>query len=389
MSMKQNLSIYLHIPFCTTKCTYCAFNTYVNLEKLIPDFIESLIHEIEIVSKQNPYPSVGTIYFGGGTPSLLSPKQFDAILQTLYKCFSVNADAEISTEANPNDLSKDYLQTLRLLNINRLSIGMQTAIESELNLFARRHDNKTVLQAFEFAREAGFDNINLDLIYGFPYQTLETWRKSLDQIISLSPEHISLYALGLEDGTPLKSWVEKGKLPTPDDDLAADMYELATDVFQANYEQYEISNWAKPDYACLHNVQYWRNAPYIGLGPGAHGYADGVRYSTVLSPQKYIKALLTEPSQIYDFPLTPATDQHVMVDQQNEIAETLITNLRLLKEGVHREGFLQRFGVDLMSLHGDLFEKFESQDLLKITPEQVLLTEKGRLLSNIIFRELV
>ncbi|GAB4308619.1 MAG: radical SAM family heme chaperone HemW [Phototrophicales bacterium] len=387
--LDQNLSIYLHIPFCTTKCTYCSFNTYVNIEALIPNFVEALIQEIKIIGASNIYHTVHTIYFGGGTPSLLTIDQFDAILAAITQSFSVLNEAEISIEANPNDLSVNYLKELRRLGINRLSIGMQSAIDQELNLFARRHDNQTVVTAVQQARDAGFNNINLDLIYGFPYQTLTTWEKSLEQVLSFSPEHISLYALGLEEGTPLKSWVEKGKLPLPDDDLAADMYEFATEVLRQTYLQYEISNWAKSGFECLHNLQYWRNAPYIGLGPGAHGYANGIRYSTILSPQQYIQLLKNANEPKLQFPITPAVHDYTLVDQSTEIAETLITNLRLLHEGVHLSDFEHRFGVSLMQLHGNLLKKFEKQGLLQITKDRVLLTEQGRLLSNVIFRELV
>ncbi len=386
------VSLYLHIPFCTTKCTYCAFNTYINLEALIEPFVESLVAEIGLVAaaSQNPTRRVSTIFFGGGTPTLLTLAQFERIFNAIHAAFDVDSDAEITTEANPNDLDYAYLAGLRGLGFNRISIGMQSANPTELKLFARRHDHEKVIEVMPQARRAGFDNINLDLIYGTPYQTLETWRETLDATLKLSPEHISLYALGLEDGTPLKEWVEVGRVPTPDDDLAADMYDLATQILgQAGYAQYEISNWSKPDFECRHNLQYWRNLPYLGLGPGAHGYAGGVRYATLLSPMQYIKALREHAHESFVYPRTPATVDEVIVSREDEIAETLIMGLRLTERGILRDEFIQRFGVDLTEYHRSVIEQFTARGLLHVDAERVRLTAEGRMLSNLVFRELV
>ncbi|NWF68796.1 MAG: radical SAM family heme chaperone HemW [Chloroflexi bacterium] len=384
------ISLYLHIPFCKTKCTYCAFNTYTNLDALIAPFNEALAREIAIVGRSKPGLRVGTIFFGGGTPSLLTPEQFARLLAAIRASFVVATDVEVTIEANPNDLnSRDYLAALRQLGINRLSIGMQSANVNELDLFARRHDNDQVVRAVSNARAAGFDNLNLDLIYGFPHQTLFSWETTLQQALALQPEHFSLYALGLEEGTPMKDWVAKGRLPMPDDDLSADMYELATEkLTAAGYRQYEISNWAKPGYECRHNLQYWHNLDYVGVGPGAHGWAGGVRYATILSPQRYIKALEIAEAH-YDYPHTPATSEPVVVDRENEIAETLIMGLRLTQEGIQRAAFRERFGEDLLAIHGATLEKYARYGLLEITGQSVRITAKGRLLSNMLFRELV
>ncbi|MBL8163249.1 MAG: radical SAM family heme chaperone HemW [Anaerolineae bacterium] len=382
-------SVYLHIPFCKIKCTYCAFNTYVNLDDLIEPFVRALINEIAIIGAGRPGHRVDTIYLGGGTPSVLMPEQLHRIISAIRKHFNVSPDAEISMESNPSDLDVAYMTAVRQVGINRLSIGMQSAHLPELDLFARRHDHPTVVRAVDAARRGGFDNLNLDLIYGIPNQTLEMWRESLNAMLSLTPEHISLYALGIEDGTPLKNWVETGKLPAPDDDLAADMYELASDMLDAaGYEQYEISNWAKPGHECRHNLQYWRNLPYPGLGPGAHGYAAGVRYHTILSPQRYIKALERIDTSL-EFPRTPAVDHAVVVDRSAEIAETLMMGLRLTQEGISRETFRQRFGVDVLEHFPELAGRFAAHELVTVDEHMVRITRRGRLLSNMIFRELV
>ncbi len=389
---RNSLSIYLHIPFCTTKCTYCAFNTYINLEALIEPFVHALIREIQIVARSKPDQAVGTIFFGGGTPSLLTPQQFAEILAALRDSFQVASDAEITLEANPNDLDVAYLSALRRVGLNRISIGMQTANQNELELFKRRHDNDAVVRAVSAARAGGFDNLNLDLIYGFPHQTLESWEISLQQMLALQPDHISLYALGLEEGTPLKAWVERGRLPEPDEDLAADMYERASELLrERGFEQYEISNWARPGHECRHNLQYWHNDDYVGVGPGAHGYADGVRYSTVLSPQRYIK-LLNEASaldEVYDYPRTPVTAEAVVVDRVGQISETLIMGMRLTQEGILRAVFNERFGEDFLDLYRDVIRKYEGYGLLSVDDDRIRLTEAGRLLSNVVFREFV
>jgi oxygen-independent coproporphyrinogen-3 oxidase len=385
-------SIYLHIPFCTTKCTYCAFNTYINLEHIIAPFVDALSQEIEIVAQghDSTQGQVHTVFFGGGTPTLLTAEQFGQILAVIRREFDVLPDAEITSEANPNDLDYAYLMGLRAVGINRLSIGMQSANPDELKLFARRHDHEVVTRIMPEVRRAGFDNVNLDLMYGTPYQTLDSWRHTLEATIGFDPEHVSLYALGLEDGTPLKEWVESGRVATPDDDLAADMYDLATTLLaEAGYAQYEISNWAKPGYECRHNLQYWRNDDYIGVGPGAHGWAGGVRYATLLGPLQYIRAMQAHDGTAYAYPRTPATVDEVQVERADEIAETLIMWLRLTREGVDRALFRQRFGIDLVDYHAEVMQRFSTRGLLEITPERVRLTAQGRLLSNMVFRELV
>lgn len=389
-SQNPLLSIYLHIPFCTSMCTYCAFNTYARLEHLIPDFIKALKAELTFASVDNPYPEVGTIFFGGGTPSLLSPSQFSDVLQHIQKDYQIVSNAEITSELNPNDLNYDYLVGLHKSGINRLSIGMQSSNNQELKFFARRHDHQTVVSAIHEAKRAGFDNINLDLIYGVPYQSLASWKQTLHDAIALNVEHLSLYSLGLEEGTPLNNWVNNGDVPAPDDDLAADMYEYATEkLAQHGYKQYEISNWALPDRECRHNLQYWRNLPYIGIGPGAHGFVDGIRYAVMRSPQRYIKSLLNATEDLEVFPHTPAVEDFKHLSKEDEISETLIMALRLLNDGIAFDDFKTRFDVDLLQLHGETFEKYAGYGLVMMDDKRVKLTEAGRLLCNMIFRELV
>ena len=360
------------------------------MEALVPEFLDALTTEIWQASKNNIYPKVHTIFIGGGTPSLLSISQIAQVIDTLQAAFDIDAAAEVTLEANPNDLvSSTMLRAIYGLGINRLSIGMQSSNSDELALFDRRHDTEMTINAVHCAREAGFHNLNLDLIYGFPHQTMESWQTSLKQALAMEPEHLSLYALGLEDGTPLYHRVENKLLLMPDDDLIADMYELATSMLNDNgYDQYEISNWAKPGYNCRHNIQYWRNLPYLGFGPGAHGYANNMRYETVRSPIKYISVMQHRNEQRV-FPLTSAVAQWYRLRREDEISETMITTLRLLNEGLNRPNFVDRFGTDVLDLYGDVLHKHETYGLIHISEEAVYLTQKGRLLSNYVFRDVI
>jgi oxygen-independent coproporphyrinogen III oxidase len=390
-SYHKFVSLYLHIPFCSTKCTYCDFNSYANITHLIEPFVHSIIRETKSIAEYGIQNQIGTIFLGGGTPSILASKQLESIISTIRQHFDITDNAEISIETNPGDLNINYLTDLKRIGINRLSIGMQSANPSELALFARHHNNNTIIQAVSDARALGFKNVNLDLIYGFPQQTMASWQTSLKQLLELDPEHISLYAMGIEAGTALHSWVKNGALSTLDDDLVADMYEFATEAMHKHgYKQYEISNWAKPGYSCRHNLQYWRNLQYIGIGPGAHGFAGGVRYANILSPREYIRALHEyNQDKEFRFPYTPATDNATIVGRADEIAETLMMSLRLTEEGVQREIFRERFGIDLLDIHGEILRRFTNQGLLEITPNRVRLTKSGRLLSNMIIRELI
>jgi oxygen-independent coproporphyrinogen-3 oxidase len=383
-------SVYLHIPFCRHRCAYCDFNTYAGLESSIPVYTRALCREIELASQAaGEKLPVHSLFFGGGTPSLLPAEELVRIVRSLEQAFSVQGNAEFTLEANPGTLTPAYLQELRALGVNRLSLGVQSASPEELRLLERQHSPQDVLQAVRWARQAGFDNLNLDLIFGLPFQSLAAWEHSLDLALVLHPEHLSLYALTLEHGTPMEKWVQRGLLPEPDPDLAAEMYELASiRLEEAGYTQYEISNWArrKEDgalLACRHNLQYWRNRPYLGFGAGAHGFADGVRTANVLAPAAYIQRCLNGALQ--PFPRTPATLEATRVDRDSEIAETMIMGLRLVREGVSRRGFYARFGEDLAIKFDreirDLVGKGvlewgeEDQDVLR-------LTSKGRLLGN-------
>lgn len=401
------ISLYLHIPFCSHRCGYCDFNTYAGLESLIPAYVEALCVEIEGLAKNAPEPlSVHTVFFGGGTPSLLPAGALTRIMEAIGRSFALQPEAEISLEANPGTLSFDYLLGLREAGVNRLSLGVQSAHPAELRLLERVHDYPEVIRSVLWARRAGFDNLNLDLIYGLPEQALATWQNTLELVLGLHPEHLSLYALSLEHGTPFGHWAARGLLSSPDPDLAADMYDYATERLEkAGYIQYEISNWARsvhgdqrsaiepPTLACRHNLQYWRNLPYLGCGAGAHGYANGFRSADVLSPSAYIKALRRDAPERLPFPRTPATQSLTPIDLSAEIAETMMMGLRLTREGVSEAQFYQRFNVSLSETFERQIEPLITLGLLEWfghAPDRRLrLTSAGRLLGNRVFREFV
>ena len=407
--MTPDTSIYLHIPFCKHRCAYCDFNTYAGQEAMIPAYVEALIKEIEFIGTQLPnlpiYQSTQTIFFGGGTPSLLSGPQFDSVMSALSSAFNISADAEVTIEANPGTISPAKLDSIRKAGINRISFGVQSSNTEELRMLEREHDFFTVIEAVSTARKAGFNNLNLDLIYALPEQTLESWQTTVKRVLELEPEHISAYALTLEHGTPFGRWADKGILPLPDPDLAADMYEWTMDYLVENdYVHYEISNWAKdngqrtiddgkPSFACEHNLQYWRSLSYLGLGAGAHGYAGGFRYSNALRIKTYIDRLSNSQSNNLPFPLTPATVNHHKQTQSDDISDYMINNLRLVQAGIADSDFRSRFGGGLL----DSFPK-EVEELIKNglmekktsdNSEVFRLTRRGRLLGNRVFSHFV
>ncbi|MCS6871960.1 MAG: radical SAM family heme chaperone HemW [Anaerolineae bacterium] len=387
-SHAQLLSLYLHIPFCKTRCTYCAFNTYTNAEVYLPAYVAALRNELRWLGAVTQQP-VHTIFFGGGTPSLLSPSQIADILHTCRTAFQIVPELEITLEVNPFSVTGDYFERVRAAGVNRLSIGMQSVHRSELRLMARDHDAEAVPRTVRVARAAGFENINLDLIFALPYQTLGMWQESLRAALDLQPQHLSLYALELESGTAMTRDVERGRLPLPDEELAAQMYEVADAVLaQHGFEQYEISNWARPGWECRHNLQYWRNLPYLGVGAGAHGYANGIRYAVVRAIPRYI-ALANAQSAPLPFPFTASVEWHEVIDTQTAMLEHLLTGLRLVRDGVRESEFEARFGVSLLDIFGKPFERLRAQGLLQREGETWRLTSSARLISNRVFTALL
>ena len=365
------------------------------MQSSIPAYVESLVREIRQVgaSGEGKFP-VHTVFFGGGTPSLLSPAQAGEILASIGQNFDLLPEAEISLEANPGTVSLGSLQGYRDAGINRISFGVQSFQNAELQFLERIHSSREAVEAFEFARSAGFENINLDLIFGLPGQTIDRWANSLEQAVKLEPEHLSLYALTIEEGTPLHRLVKTGKVTPLDDDLSADMYQLAEEkLASAGYTHYEVSNWAADRdgkvKVCIHNLQYWLNLPYLGFGAGAHGCAAGHRYANVSDIAGYIRAMAMDPMK--QFPFSNAVESSQAIDQCTAMNETLMLGLRLLEHGVSAKDFYQRFGLKIEEVYAKQVEKLITQGLLEWAREQSILrlTKRGHLLGNLVFQEFV
>ncbi len=285
--------LYIHFPFCLKKCNYCDFYSIEKQQELVPQFIDALQKEIELYSETRSEDSpIETIYLGGGTPSLLPEEEMAAVLDAVALSFPVNPNPEITIEANPGTLTLNKLTFYREIGINRISIGVQSIHEDELELLGRVHNSTEGIDAIRLAGEAGFKNINMDLIYGLPGQTLAKWQDTLGKIISLSPDHISAYTLTWDNETQLGQQIRSGILPYPDEDVTTDMY-LATSKFltEHGFEHYEISNYARPGCRCRHNEAYWTGVPYFGLGPSAHSFLGDKRYWNVTDVHEYIQAL--------------------------------------------------------------------------------------------------
>ncbi len=395
-------SLYIHIPFCLHRCGYCDFNTYAGVQGLIPKYTRAVCTELEYLSHSAPERiNIHTTYFGGGTPSLLPAEMVGEILQRANKVFNLSPAPEVTMEANPGTLSADYLRQVAELGVNRVSLGMQSALQAELTLLDRQHTFQDVVQAVKWAGQAGINNLNLDLIFGLPRQNLGDWLASLEAALDLQPQHLSLYALTLEHGTPLQHAITRGSLPEPDPDLAADMYEAARDRLRAaGFAHYEISNWARAAdngelFACQHNQQYWRTMPYLGVGAGAHGFLHNNRTVNVATPSDYINRLEHAAEASYPpakFPSTPATIEMHHISQETEIGEMMMMGLRLVEEGVNNVDFARRYGMPLQAKFTPQIEQLVDSGLIEWVEEQeqrLRLTTKGQLLGNRVFAEFI
>lgn len=376
------LSLYLHIPFCARKCPYCDFNTYAGLQALFEPLSICLAQEIRTAGAARGRPPVHTIFLGGGTPTVLGAGQLARLLDACFQAFTVLPGAEITSEANPGTVDRGRFADLASLGVNRLSMGVQSFADDELAFLGRIHSAEEAEIAFAHARAAGFDNINLDFIFGLPLQQPAAWQATLQRAVALAPEHLSLYSLIVEEGTPLAEWVASSRVPALDEDLAADLYEMAqVSLAAAGYQQYEISNWARRSPAggslqCRHNLTYWRNADYLGFGPGAVSGAQGRRWANLRSPAEYIRRSRTgEPLTDWQEQATPAL----------AMGETMMVGLRLLDEGVSRAAFQARFGREVAEVYADILAELSAAGLIEITPACVRLTPAAVLIGNRVF----
>jgi oxygen-independent coproporphyrinogen-3 oxidase len=372
--------IYVHIPFCAHICPYCDFNTYAGQSSRIPAYVEAAIRELEHWREPFAGRSAASMFFGGGTPSQLAPEQIGSIIRACRATFEVAGNAEVTIESNPNDLTESYCAALLEAGVTRLSIGAQTFDRRGLRVLGRLHEAEQTLDAVTAARAAGFANLSLDLIYGWPGQTIEQWRRDLDTLLSgesggLRPDHLSLYGLIVEPGTPMADAVRRGILAPVDDDLGADFAELAAALLdEAGWRHYEIANWcATPEKASRHNAIYWRNGDYAGIGAGAHGHVGDHRTMNHPSPQRYIDLLAAGRS--------PMTNSET-IDDRTAMGETMMLGLRLLQDGVDEAAFMRRHGVPLLEPFSEPIARLSDIGLVERVDGALRLTARGALLAN-------
>ena len=401
------LGLYLHVPFCAHVCPYCDFNTYAGQEALIPAYVAALEREIGRRGAASGGRAAETIFFGGGTPSLLPAAEIGRLVRACRAAFAVAPDAEVSLEANPNSVNEAYFHDLLDAGINRLSLGVQTQQRRGLRTLGRNHEAADAAAAFAAARAAGFGNVSLDLIFGWPGQTPAAWAADLDAVLAWGvdgPEHLSLYSLIVEPGTPMADAVTRGILAVPDDDATADLYEAAmARLERAGYVHYEVANWAKTDaLRSRHNLVYWRNGDYAGLGAGAHGH-DGVGESGRRKDGESPGVLPDSPTPLLPDPVVGRrTMQHLLpksfiaavargeapvsnveeIGARTAMGETMMLGLRLLREGVADAAFLARHGRSLDDVFGPTIADLAGLGLVERMPDRVRLTRRGLMLAN-------
>lgn len=390
-SATPSLALYLHIPFCTAKCGYCDFNSYEGLGHLVPDYTPALIRELELWAPAARNFKVETVFFGGGTPSLTSLDDLRGIADAVRDLYDVSPTSEWTLEANPSELTQEHLEGMRGIGVNRLSIGIQSLHDDELQMLDRLHDSERALAAIESARAAGFDNLNLDFIFGLINQPLSRWQETLERALELRPEHLSCYALTVEPGTALYYQVAKGMLSEPDPDVVADQYEWTRDrLEQAGYRHYELSNWALPGRECRHNLVYWHADPYLGLGAGAHSFFANQRFANLDAPNKYVEAVNAswEERQATGRGTLQQIKGGESPDEATLRADAMILGLRLM-EGVSVTDFEQRFGCSVHDAFGPAIERHLGLGLLEWAGDRLRLTTRGQLLSNEVFIDIL
>ena len=374
------------MPFCTVKCGYCDFNSYAELEDLIPAWEAALREELKRWA-----PAVGgrplvTVFIGGGTPSLLAGEVVARIMEAIRASYAVEPGAEVTLEANPESVRRERLRAYRAAGVNRLSIGVQSLDAAELRFLDRAHDAEGAAAAVALAREAGFENVNLDLLCGLPGQSLASWQRTLEGALAWEPEHLSCYALTVEEGTPLAAHVARGQVSEVDPDLVATMTEWTEQrLARAGYEQYEINHYARPGSACRHNLVYWRQGEYVAVGPGAHGFVDGVRYSVERSPTRYLAAMERSEGAL-GLP-TPAAVTREEEDAATAALDAAVLGLRL-NEGIDADAMAAAYPEAWPRLQPGL-DWGEETRLLERDGDRRRLTPRGRRLANELFVRLL
>lgn len=387
----MDTGLYFHIPFCNRRCGYCDFVTFAGFNRLIPDYFHALEKQVMLFGKGE---QVDTIYFGGGTPSLVPADEYKKLFSEIFKYFLVDVEAEITLEANPGTVTEASLAEFREIGFNRISFGMQSARESELELLDRSHLPGDIERALTWARAAGFGNINLDLIFGLPGQSMEDWKYSLHKALDLSPQHLSVYSLIVEEGTPLEKRIKNGILVEPDEDVAADQYDwTCEELDRSGFEHYEISNWAQSttsqDFRCRHNLRYWRLQSYHGFGCGAVGFiSKGITsgQSFLIQNPPWINTYIHQVERAFS-----SKDENPFlkpISAEYEMETRLFVGFRLLEEGIEPVDFKNRYGLTIENVFGKRLNKLIQDGLIEVAENgQYRLTRSSWLVANRVFRE--
>lgn len=385
----RDLELYIHIPFCVRKCLYCDFLSFAAPERMYREYVDRLIEEICGQSVCFQGSCVTSIFLGGGTPSILPGEMIQEVMEAVRGCFLVAEDAEITIEANPGTLTERNLAIYQACGINRISLGLQSADDGELKRLGRIHTYDSFLKSFQRARQAGFDNINVDLMSALPGQSVQSWKSTLRKVLMLRPEHISAYSLIIEEGTPFFDWYGTddgeerasgaGMPKLPDEDSEREMYHLTKQILaEYGYKRYEISNYAKPGFECRHNVGYWTGVEYLGLGLGAASYIGDHRFHNVTDLQEYLSL---------DFSVPGAAARDIQeLTKKDKMEEFMFLGLRLMR-GVSGSDFLTRFGQNMWSVYGAVLPRLQEQGLIEAELPQIRLTELGIDVSNRVLSE--
>ena len=377
----EELGIYIHIPFCKQKCFYCDFCSFANKNEMQEKYVEAVINEIKNITHKEKY-TVTTIYFGGGTPSILYPEYIKNILQEIESSFEILDDAEITIEINPGTVNEEKLKKYKEYGINRLSIGLQSANDKILKKIGRIHDYKQFEETFFYARKCGFKNINVDLMIGLPTQTIEDVKQTLEKIIQKNPEHISVYSLIIEEGTIIEKMINENKLQLPDEETERIMYWTVVNELKENgYNQYEISNFSKKTYESKHNTNCWKQKQYIGLGTSAHSYLNKKRYSNTNNIEEYIK-------NIQENNISKNITIHEEQTEESTMNEYMLLGLRMI-QGININEFKQKFKTDPTIKYKKILEKLQKENLIQITKTSIKLTKQGIDFGNIVWEEFI
>lgn len=381
---KNEIGVYIHIPFCMKKCFYCDFVSYANKEDMIEKYIKALEKEIKIKAEENKLLKINTIYIGGGTPSFIDSKHIVYIINAIKESFNVKENAEITIEVNPGTVTKNKLEDYIKCGINRISIGLQTTNNELLKQIGRIHTYEQFLETYNLIRMVGFNNINVDLMLALPNQTIKDLEDSLNKVIMLKPEHISVYSLILEEKTKLYDLVESGKLELLDESIERNMYWKVKNILEQNgYKHYEISNFAKQGYESKHNLNCWNQEEYLGMGVAAHSYLNSKRYSNTENLEQYINKLLEEEGIKND--IVTVHEEQTLEDKQKEY---MLLGLRKI-EGVKISDFKNKFVQNPIYVCRKELDKLVKEDLIQVEENNIKLTKKGLDLANLVFEEFV